>query len=1296
MLEPPDPPDPPANHETIQPSPKISFSYNDDSTSSNVILPLLPHLTQHVSTSELLSSAVGSLNSTSTSTRAEDALTPPKIVKNVQRVSTMGTHLPQVIPTPPPRHGHIHDTGFGFSDGGFLECKTMATGWWLSCDGQLVTSDGSLLQHEFASNNVAEYTGLILCLKAAHKIGYENFIMTMDSLLVVSHMKGLWTCNSPHLLTLLQEARMLADAFDTFIIFHTYREDNSVADALCNFAFDGVIPPEGNWNSAIEDLNWKHDLNLIQYWLTKADLCRNWNDVWSLVMAEVQSVGPMIRDEWKPATPAFDAPHHPLGSITVIKIDDTINSPVGSPWTYVFTPEGLFEMQRLVAECGLPWDSSRFQKLEGVVNKHGVTVFKYPTLDAAYTTLILSRSNWDLKRLIRAWRGQTSVDMRPNKKLSFSRLENVTSGYDDQVALKSLIESGYQLHWKAEFKGVRPLPKNHLSAELHHEIMGAQILKNYHSGRLIMLNAQDVAKHVPGFTTSPYACVPKAHKPLTHACRPIHDQSSPDGLSVNAGLDPTLRPHAQWPASRAIADRILSATKLYGTEALYGFNTDIADAFLNIGLHEDDVPINGGLLPASDMAALATTAIFGNCESPGAFRILNCVSHIHHSNSSYINNDNTPFDVRFYVDDGNCIEPNIGDRLLLAEQSLRASTELVFGPNCIQEAKTTPWAKVFTSLGFEWNLHDGTVSIPEEKLSRVRACLLEFSAKRTASISEFRSIVGKLRHVSTVCPPAKSLMHMLGLKLHSKHHVNGRQQRPVSKDMRSELRWWAEHLTPASFYKLPVEWMGTSLPPVDQWIHIYSKPDVGIWLVDFSNQSSSFHVWMSSLSETVVTAIELQLDPNATRQNRMFHTRFILNECKVARMLNSGSSADSSLQLALKQSGLWQLRHRHRFTATTTKWENMPDLLPNICTSHISNFSNFLSSQILCNTKSAEHCQNPLINGNLPRLAKERSRRMGRIFATGSHSRFPFNFPQSFLMSSPPPTSPRSWRGLPSLAVNMDIMPKMKVINSPPTRSKSRQSSGLTSIIEIPFLNSKVQRCLSLKPATAERSTCHIQNSLFTPRCCPAALPNSVLGPRPKGNWRGGVYYYNSSTLEGQGKSGTPVDKQNTPCQPRISNPNPDQIIVSRSVTWSSGINLETASRSANTIKPSQSPSPLITPRLTRWDEGIQSRWESLDTDPFARSRALSWHSEQEERGKQHIKTTHCRVELKPRESTQLSRRQLQVPERTQTNTLSTQSELDMPPCYLKSDMTNLSSGSLDDGQVKSWPFTLGYPVGCC
>ena len=1288
--DPPDPPDPP----TLSSHSILPISLQDESLQRSFSKSLHSFLPHSVRPSVTLAPETTS-TSTSTATHLEESA--PNI-----KVEFTSTVLPRTAIDPaevnhiPEEQDTTRSIGFGFSDGGFLETKEMATGWWISDGEEIVQSSGDLLEWPSTSNNVAEYTGLIKCLRAAHALGLTHFVMTMDSLLVVSQLKGVWSCQSSHLQELLREARTLADAFQFFIIFHTFREDNTVADALCNLAFNNTTPLDGNWNELIMSLDWKKELNLIRYWVSKSDLRKNWDELWALVQTEIRSIGPMIRDQWKPEIPSFDAPHHPITEITVIQVDQQTSNEEPT-WPYVFSREALVEMKALVAAGGLPWDPERFKTLDGIKNKHGVIVYEYPTLDAAYTTLILSRVGWDIQRLIHAWRGQTPLDMRPNKKLDFARLRDVTGGYDDQAALKSLIDSGYQLHWRSTFDAPRPLPKNHLSAELNHEIMGAQILKNYHSGRLILINADDVAANVPGFTTSPYACVPKAHKPLTHACRPIHDQSSPNGASVNEQLDANLRPNAQWPASRAIADRIITATALYGTEALYGFNTDIADAFLNIGLHADDVPINGGLLPASNLAALATTAIFGNCESPGAFKILNCVSHIHSSNSSYIGNDNTPFDVRFYVDDGNCIEPNIGDRLLKAESSLRSSTELVFGANCIQETKTTPWAKIFTSLGFEWNLNDGTVSIPEEKLGRVRDYLQEFSAKKTASVSEFRSVVGKLRHVSTVCPPAKALMHLLGLKLHSKHHVNGRQHRPVTPAMRSELRWWADHLTPSSFYKLPVEWMGTALPPVNQWVHVYTSTDVGVWLVDFDNHTSGFQPWLSSLAQTLITAIEVQLEPSAAIQHRMFHTRFIMNECGMARMINSGSSSNSSLQLPLRKSGLWQLKHRHRFTATSTKWEHMPELSVDPCILHSSNFTNFLlSSQISWTTKSVALSQNRLINGNSLRLAKAPSRLMERISVTGSHSRSPFSCPPSFSTNSRKQTSPRSWLGLPLPAASMVITPSVKEISSRLIRSRSPRSSGLTNIIEMLSSSSTEQPCLSSKLVTGAHSTCPIRRNLSMRLCCPVALRNSAIGTSPKGNWRGGAYCYNSSTLEEQEKFGIQVDKPSTRCQLLTSTPSLDRITESKLMTWSSGTNLETTSRSAITTMPSQLPSLSTTPKPTKLDAATRLRWERLDTDRFARSRALSWPFVHEQHGKSHTRITPCRVESVHPESTPSSKGQLKWQEWTQVNTLSTPSESGMQRCYSKRDTTNSSSASQEDGRVKWSPYTLESPVACC
>ena len=118
--------------------------------------------------------------------------------------------------------------------------------------------------------------------------------------------------------------------------------------------------------------------------------------------------------------------------------------------------------------------------------------------------------------------------------------------------------------------------------------------------------------------------------------------------------------------------------------------------------------------------------------------------------------------------------------------------------------------------------------------------LLRFRKLSTASVTEFRSLVGKLWHVAKCCKPAGSLMALLGSGLSSHKVPNGKQQRKISTAMRSVLQWWATFLTPKWFHNLPVEWSGKRDNSVNTWLHCYSKYDVGVWLCHHAEGSTAF------------------------------------------------------------------------------------------------------------------------------------------------------------------------------------------------------------------------------------------------------------------------------------------------------------------------------------------------------------------------------------------------------------------------------------------------------------------------
>jgi ribonuclease HI len=89
-----------------------------------------------------------------------------------------------------------------------------------------------------ATNNVAEYTALIIGLEEAQRRGVDDIDVRMDSMLVVQQMRGLWRIKHPNMKPLALRAGELFASFPRRVIAHVPREDNLIADALSNKAID--------------------------------------------------------------------------------------------------------------------------------------------------------------------------------------------------------------------------------------------------------------------------------------------------------------------------------------------------------------------------------------------------------------------------------------------------------------------------------------------------------------------------------------------------------------------------------------------------------------------------------------------------------------------------------------------------------------------------------------------------------------------------------------------------------------------------------------------------------------------------------------------------------------------------------------------------------------------------------------------------------------------------------------------------------------------------------------------------
>ncbi|MFE3292575.1 bifunctional RNase H/acid phosphatase [Rhodococcus sp. NPDC059234] len=95
-----------------------------------------------------------------------------------------------------------------------------------------------------ATNNVAEYRGLIAGLTAAAELGARAVAVRMDSKLVVEQMSGRWKVKHPDMIPLARRAGELAAGFDSVTYTWIPRADNSHADRLANEAMDGLAPTD--------------------------------------------------------------------------------------------------------------------------------------------------------------------------------------------------------------------------------------------------------------------------------------------------------------------------------------------------------------------------------------------------------------------------------------------------------------------------------------------------------------------------------------------------------------------------------------------------------------------------------------------------------------------------------------------------------------------------------------------------------------------------------------------------------------------------------------------------------------------------------------------------------------------------------------------------------------------------------------------------------------------------------------------------------------------------------------------
>ena len=104
-------------------------------------------------------------------------------------------------------------------------------------------ADGELIEElhgalGIATNNVAEYNGLLAALRWAAEHGQRDVQIRSDSELLVKQMRGEYKVKHAGLQALFVRARLLVMELNRVTFEHVRREQNKEADRLSNVAMD--------------------------------------------------------------------------------------------------------------------------------------------------------------------------------------------------------------------------------------------------------------------------------------------------------------------------------------------------------------------------------------------------------------------------------------------------------------------------------------------------------------------------------------------------------------------------------------------------------------------------------------------------------------------------------------------------------------------------------------------------------------------------------------------------------------------------------------------------------------------------------------------------------------------------------------------------------------------------------------------------------------------------------------------------------------------------------------------------
>ena len=253
---------------------------------------------------------------------------------------------------------------------------------------------------------------------------------------------------------------------------------------------------------------------------------------------------------------------------------------------------------------------------------------------------------------------------------------------------------------------------------------------------------------------------------------------------------------------------------------------DVEGAFRRIPLHLDGILRFGAALGSFILVILVLT--FGWCMSPPIYSVAADAISIHHRGHRPPDpdrNGSEPFCSSTYVDDGVIVEPDIGIRCELSAACYEQGMVTVLGPGAVNDGKKAEegrWSTSAVVWGILVDTESSRLTLPWTKLDALSVLIHDPRWDRgstAVTLRDVQQLVGKLLHLTSVCPAVKPFMSGL---LRLMGNMSRKQIQPgalvVPGLPKGSLEhtweeWWSD-----------VEWLRIIVGTIRSWSVPYSAP----------------------------------------------------------------------------------------------------------------------------------------------------------------------------------------------------------------------------------------------------------------------------------------------------------------------------------------------------------------------------------------------------------------------------------------------------------------------------------------